>query len=335
MKEILRYCILILWLLLMLVDAQAQPVRRARKGIIISGLGNQTRAMEPFGGSHAEGREFAEMVSFYYQLMEPQVRVYCMPIPNAVALYCPESASKWTGDERSALDNIFSHLDKEVVRVPLLDSLLKHSREPIYSRTDHHWAALGAYYAARQLAMAADVPFRDLSHYDADTIRNYVGTMYRFSGSQLVKKAPELFIYYKPRDINYTTSSIRYTLRNGKAVATDTLGFKPCDFFYSYPDGSSAAYMTFMRGDLNTTRVQTDTKNGRRLLILKDSYGNALPPFLFYSFEEIHVIDCRYFPDNIIDYVTMQQITDLVFCNNLIHAHTHQIIENYLRYLEQ
>jgi len=335
MKEIMRYCILILWLILLTADAQAQPVRRARKGIIISGMGHQTRAMEPFGGSEDEGRRYAEVVNFYYQLLEPEVRIYCMPIPNAVALYCPESARQWTGDERSALSNLLGHLDKEVVAVPLLDSLLEHAQEPIYSRTDHHWAPLGAYYAARQLARAAEVPFRDLSHYDADTIRDYVGTMYRFSGSQLVRRAPELFVYYKPRDIGYQTSSIRYTLRGGKAVATDTLGFQPADFFYSYPDGSNAAYLTFMKGDLNTTRVQTDTKNGRRLLILKDSYGNALPPFLFYSFEEIHVIDCRYFPNNIIDYVAEQQITDLAFCNNLIHAHSPQITDNYRRYLEQ
>ncbi|MCR4602537.1 MAG: hypothetical protein K5683_03240 [Prevotella sp.] len=334
MKDSLRYSILILCIM-MIADAQAQPVRRARRGIIISGLGNQTRAMEPFGGSQAEGTKYAEMVNVYYQLLEPEVRVYCMPIPNAVALYCPESARKWTGDERSALDNLLGHLDKGVVGVPLLDSLLEHAREPIYSRTDHHWAPLGAYYAARQLARAAEVPFCDLSHYDADTIRNYVGTMYRFSGSQLVKRSPELFVYYKPRDISYQTSSIRYSLRGGKAVATDTLGFKPSDFFYSYSDGSNAAYLTFMKGDLNTTRVQTETRNKRRLLILKDSYGNALPPFLFYSFEEIHVIDCRYFPDNIIDYVAEQQITDLVFCNNLIHAHNPQITNNYKRYLEQ
>ena len=315
-------------------DAQAQPVRRARKGIIIAGLGHQTRAMEPFAGTQADGERYAETVNFYQSLLEPGVRVYCMPIPNAVALYCPESALQWTGDERKAIDHLLGSLNKSVVPVPLLDSLLAHTREPIYSRTDHHWAPLGAYYAARQLAAAARVPFKDLSHYEADTIRNYVGTMYRFSGSPLVKRAPENFVYYKPQGIDYTTDAIRYTLSGGRAVS-DTLGFQPSQFFFSYPDGSNAAYLTFMRGDLNTTRVRTATKNNRRLLILKDSYGNALPAFLFFSFEEVHVVDCRYFPDNIIDYVTEQQITDLVFCNNLIHAHMPTITDNYMRYLEQ
>lgn len=324
----------LLLLLTAVADATAQPVRRGRKGIIISGLGHQTRAMEPFAGTQAEGKMYADIVNFYQSLLEPGVRVYCMPIPNAVALYCPESALGWTGDERKAIDHLLGCLSKEVVPVRVLDSLLAHKREPIYSRTDHHWAPLGAYYAARQLAAAAGVPFKDLSHYDADTICNYVGTMYRFSGSPLVKRAPEEFVYYKPRNIDYTTDAIRYTLQAGRAVG-DTLGFQPSQFFFSFPDGSSAAYSTFMRGDLNTTRVKTATKNGRRLLIMKDSYGNALPPFLFYSFEEVHVVDCRYFPDNIIDYVTEQQITDLVFCNNLIHAHTAQISDNYMRYLEQ
>ena len=72
-----------------------------------------------------------------------------------------------------------------------------------------------------------------------------------------------------------------------------------------------------------------------KLLILKDSFGNALPGYLFYSFEEIHVVDSRYFPDNILAYIQQNQITDVVFCNNIIHASMAKIQENLLRYLEQ
>ena len=290
--------------------------------------------MEPFKGSQADGLQYAEVVNLYRSLLDSTIRIYCMPIPNAVAIYCPEAALQWTDDERSAINNLLGHLDDSVRRVAVLDTLLAHADEDIYSRTDHHWAPLGAYYAARELATAAEVPFNDLSHYEADTIHNYVGTMFRFSGSPLVKRAPEDFVYFKPLGIDYQTSCIRYTVRGGQTFA-DTPDFQSSDFFFSYQDGSSAAYLTFMHGDLNTTRVQTATDNGRRLLILKDSYGNALPGYLFYSFQEIHVIDCRYFTTNIKSYVAEHQITDIVFCNNLIHAHSKKISDNYLRYLEQ
>ena len=90
--------------------------------------------------------------------------------------------------------------------------------------------------------------------------------------------------------------------------------------FKRFKDGSSLAYSTFMGGDTKLTQVRTDVANGRRLIILKDSYGNALPGYLMYSFEEIHVIDGRYFTHNMKDYVHEHQITDILFANNIFQA---------------
>lgn len=334
MQKRYTYILIGLMLFLLLADAQAQPVRRGRRGIIVYGSGKQTRAVEPFGATLAQGKQYAEVVNRYRSLLSPDIRVYGMPIPSAIAFYCPEKARKWTGDEGKAVAYLLNQLAEGVIPVPIVDTLKAHSNEPIYSRTDHHWAPLGAYYAARELASAAQVPFRDLSSYDTITIRNYVGTMYRFSRVAAVKYAPEEFVYYKPRDIAYTTTITRYLLgRDGSVVGAKEPEESP--FFYDFSDGSSGAYLTFMHGDSNNTQVRTATKNGRRLLILKDSFGNALPGYLFYSFEEIHVVDSRYFPDNILDYIQKNQITDVVFCNNIIHASMAKIQENLLRYLEQ
>lgn len=80
------------------------------------------------------------------------------------------------------------------------------------------------------------------------------------------------------------------------------------------------AYSTFMGGDTKLTQVRTNVGNGRRLVILKDSYGNALPGYLFYSFEEIHVVDGRYFTHNMKRYVRENGITDILFANNIFQA---------------
>lgn len=328
------YTLITLMLILLLADAQAQPVRRGRRGIIVYGSGRQVRAVEPFGATFAQGEKYAEVANRYRALLSPDIRVYCMVIPSAIAFYCPEKARQWTGDEAKAAAHLLGYLAEGVIPVPIVDTLKAHSSEPIYSRTDHHWAPLGAYYAARELASAAQVPFKDLSAYDTITIHNYVGTMYKFSRVAAIKYAPEEFVYYKPRDIDYTTTITRYLLgRDGSVVGVKSSGEVP--FFYDFADGSSGAYLTFMHGDSNNTQVRTATKNGRRLLILKDSFGNALPGYLFYSFEEIHVVDSRYFPDNILAYIQQNQITDVVFCNNIIHASMAKIQENLLRYLEQ
>ena len=76
-----------------------------------------------------------------------------------------------------------------------------------------------------------------------------------------------------------------------------------------------------MGGDTRTTHVATKSKNGRNLLVIKDSYGNALPGYLFDAFDDIHVVDFRYFTRNIVKYVKDNNITDILLVNNLQHAY--------------
>jgi len=321
-------------LTLCVLSIHAADVRRTKSGIIIIGKGDSIRAVEPFRGLEERGINYAEAANRYKKTFGNRVNVYCMVIPTAVALYCPEEAQEWTKDEWAAIDNVYSHLRNGVKAIDLAETLKAHAEEDIYARTDHHWAALGAYYAAQQFAEIADVPFADLSTYQRHAIHNYVGTMYRFSKDVAVKNAPEDFVWFVPQNVTYTTSYIKYKLGRNKQVVSES---EPTDgnFFYEYEDGNSAAYMTFMHGDLNTTTVKTSTRNGRRLLILKDSYGNALPSFLFHSFEEIHVVDCRYFLRNIARYVNEHAISDILFANNAGHAHTEATYKAYHRYLEQ
>ena len=76
-----------------------------------------------------------------------------------------------------------------------------------------------------------------------------------------------------------------------------------------------------MGGDAKITHVNTSTKNGRRLLIIKDSFGNAIPGYLFYSFEDIHVVDFRYFAKNMKNYVRDNNITDILMFSEIFRAY--------------
>ena len=172
----------------------------------------------------------------------------------------------------------------------------------------------------------------DLSGYERRVVSHYVGSMYTFSRDPAVKASPEEFVYYVPRGVDYEATATVYRLGRGRRVVGQQ-GPAPSDFFVSYPDGARDAYCTFMGGDLRTVRVATSTRNGRRLMILKDSYGNALPGYLFHSFEEIYVVDFRYFTQGIRQYVSEHRITDVLFANNMMHAclpGTHRAYEGLL-----
>ena len=305
----------------------------ANAGIIIVGSGEKVRALMSFGGTGRGCTGYA-MAANKYKDTFPDVNVYCMVIPTAVEYYCPEKVRKRTNPQRPTIDNVIRHLSPDVKPVDVYATLGEHADEDIFLRTDHHWAPLGAYYAAEKFAEVAGVPFRDLSSYDRKVVHGYVGSMYGYSQDISVKNAPEDFVYYVPRDVTYTTTYINYTIDDEYRVIGMGKPYKSV-FFYRYKDGSGGAYCTFMGSDTKITCVRTSTKNGRRLMILKDSFGNAIPGYLFYSFEEIHVIDSRYFTKNMVDYVHENHITDILFANNIFKAYSRQTYAKYLRFLTQ
>ena len=338
-----RYILIITLLLSVTMAMTAQSARRVRSGIILVDTGKTIRAIEPYKANYENGTAYAKIVNKYKHTF-PNVNVYCMIIPNAVAFYCPDTAKTWTDAERPAICNILSNLSSDVKPVDIFETLQAHTEEPIYSRTDHHWAPLGAFYAAQRFAEVAHADFKDLSEYEPHVIHDYVGSMRTFSRDKAIMEAPEDFVYYVPRDSSFSASRITYkkvSKRVGRKRHRRTISWlsasepEAFSFFRNYEDGNSSAYCVFMGGDTNTTSVVTQTKNKRRLLILKDSYGNALPSNLFSSFEEIHVVDCRYFLQNMVDFVKAHAITDILFANNLIHASALKTTQAYERYLTQ
>ena len=187
----------------------AQPARRVRSGIILVDTGKTVRAIEPYKANYENGKAYANIVNKYKRTF-PDANVYCMIIPNAVAFYCPDTAKIWTDAERPAINNILSNLSNDVKSVDIFDTLQSHVEEPIYSRTDHHWAPLGAFYAAKYFAEVANVDFKDLSEYEPRIIHDYVGSMWNFSRDKAIKEAPEDFIYYVPRDSSFSATRIIY-----------------------------------------------------------------------------------------------------------------------------
>ena len=56
--------------------------------------------------------------------------------------------------------------------------------------------------------------------------------------------------------------------------------------------------------------IKTLQKNGKRLLLIKDSFANAFVPFLLNDYEAIHILDLRYFKGSVDDYIHDNQIDE-------------------------
>lgn len=266
----------------------------------------QKRAIPIYYGNFDRGVEYATYVNNYKSDLGKDVNVYSMVCPTSMSFYWPENSDVSHGSEEDNITNINENL-KDVTPINLIPVLSEHTAEHIYSRTDHHWQPLGAYYSAQEFCKIANVPFNDLSTYTKHTIENYVGTLYGYSGSIIIKENPEDFVYYEPSN-EYSTDyyDIDNNFQNSGKLLVEATG--------------SSAYLTFMGGDEKIVHVTTDTKNGRNLVIIKDSYGNALVPFLTGSFENIYVIDMRHFNLNAIEYIKDVKATDVLFAMNTFSA---------------
>ena len=291
-----------------------------------------TRALMLYGGSYSVGEQYADVVNKYKEALGSGVNVYTMIIPTSCEFYSPESVKVYCGSQKDNIDYVYSLL-KNTTGVDAYSALKKHVREDIYLRTDHHWAPLGAYYAAQAFAEAAGVPFKDISEYEQRVVHDYVGTMYGYTEDVVLKNNPEDFVYYVPKTVEYSTTYYDYILQDGKIVGANAP--YNADFFIKYGDGNGMAYCTFMGGDAKIVKVSTNAGTGRKLAIFKDSYGNALPPYLMGSFDEIVVIDMRYFTHNAVDYLKENGITDVLFANNAFHAATASTITHYSNFLTQ
>lgn len=272
-------------------------------GIMIVGSGKNVRALECYGGSFAYGKTYAEFVNKYKKELGKYVNVYNMNIPTAFAYYCPEKYKKDYGNTLDNINNIRSYLDG-VADVDVYSVLNKHTNEYIYSRTDHHWQPLGAYYAAQEFAKVSQVPFDDLSTYEKVVEEDFVGTLYGFSGynSELADN-PDSFTYYKPSntdklEVNYYDINFQNPVRSQL-------------FFKAYQKIN--LYSTFLGTDQQIAEIKTDCDNGRTLVIFKDSFGNALVPFLTGSYSKIYVVDLRYFTPNAIEFCQNVGATDVLF----------------------
>ena len=246
---------------------------------------------------------YAGTINYIRQMLDDSINIYVMPIPKAVQFYIPANYADRSADMKDAYRSLTIKLISGITPVDIIEVLNNHNLEPIFLRTDTHWAPLAAYYSAREFTRAAAVAFEGLETYSIRERKDYLGSVYAVTGSNEILNDPETFVYYIPTGsytADYYAPDYRYLFSGG--------------LFFDVPDADF--FHVFLGRDDYIIKVTTDTANGRKLLLVKDSFGNALVPFLTGSFEEIYVVDQSHFDLNLIRFVNEAGITDLLLAQD-------------------
>jgi hypothetical protein len=124
-----------------------------------------------------------------------------------------------------------------------------------------------------------------------------------------VKNNPDTMEYYIPR---VTTTAVRYPAYGlNKPIKSQV--------FYHTSSGGNT-YSTFIGGDAPLMRINTNVKNGKKAIVIKNSYGNAFTVFLISHYEEIWVVDFRYSKQNMIEIIRKNKINDMIFALGMYGA---------------
>lgn len=268
--------------------------------ILISG----TRAMEVFMNSSTMTSNYASLVNKTAAAMPEGVQFYSMIAPTSVEFYGTKNYSSGVYSQKDAINSAYSKIDNSVIKIDAYSYLNKVTDEYIYFRTDHHWTARGAYQGYLAFCNATQQTPVKLEELETGKIDNFVGSLYKASNADVIKKNPDYVEYFKTRvDVNATVYA-NGEMKNGK----------PC-YVVARAVNSDNKYLAFIGGDQPLEKIVTSNKNGKKILVIKESFGNALVPFLCDNYEEVYVLDPRKTNFDLPEFVEKQGIGEVLMIN--------------------
>ena len=288
-------------------DAPAAKQTQAKEAVTQKGgavdiQGN--RAMEIFSVSQKWLTRYGENINAFAATV-PNSHVYVLLAPTSVEFYGPDDYKTKNHLFETAADYAYTPLKaSNITAIDCRDTLARHVDEYIFLRTDHHWTATGAYYAYTTFCKAAGLTAPKLSEYKSGEIEGFVGSLYSKTQEAVLKNNPDTVKYYFPLTEStgraYNTAELTGG-RNAKVVNPTV--------------SSKYAYLCFIEGDNPILKYDTANKNGKSILMVKESYGNAFAPFLTDNYETVYVVDPRKVDLNLTTFVRQNGIDDVLFLN--------------------
>lgn len=257
--------------------------------------------------------EYAEAVTAIARTLGSDIRTYSMPVPNSAEFYTHEQYHTGENSQRAMFELCRDNLGEDVTYVDAYTTLARHTSEYLYFRTDHHWTHLGAYYAYTAFCKEAGLEPVDLDRFETGQWDDFVGSMYNYAANypqaKVLKDNPDTVYYWRP----YVQCNTNYYSDTGLSDPY------PIGVISRLGDDVTNKYLTFMGGDHPVTVVETAVE-GPCILVIKESYGNALISWLTSHYSKIILIDPReYFGANgdidLADFAREQGVEECLIIN--------------------
>lgn len=214
-------------------------------------------------------------------------------------------------DQAKYIDQVQKAM-KDYNFVDVRDTLMDHNEEYIYYKTDHHWTSAGACLAYEVWSehTGGEAEKKD------ELAENVVSDKFRGS------------LYSKILDADSAYDEIwTYGLQKD-----DAFGSKDCTVMIDekqqldsiYDDEKlqeKDKYAYFLGGNYGQVHIQNQKAaskaKGKNILIIKDSFANSFVPFVTQDYENIYMVDLRYYNGDMKSYLQEHNITDVLVLYNI------------------
>jgi len=249
--------------------------------------------------------ELAERNASYISSLTDQFNVYMAIAPTATSILdqkLPLFAEPYS--ELKFIDIVTSKLSPQVHTVLVTDVLITHNNEKIYYKTDHHWTTLGAYYGYTAFCEAAGLTPTPLDDFRVETVsENFYGSL--FSKGNFTFIDPDSLQIFYPK--NEQAVTVTY---EASGTVTDSL------YAYEHLEKKDK-YSVFLDNNHPLIKIKTSVNNGKKIMVIKDSYANSFVPFLTAHYEEIHILDLRMLSIPVRTYGIEKGINDVLLLYNV------------------
>ena len=236
------------------------------------------------------------------------IKEFCQRLPEGISksvILVPTTAAIMdrklpTGarpfDETSFAEEAAEQL-KNLNYVDLYAAFKGEKGSQIYYKTDHHWTTEGArlaYGAWRRKMGKSDASLKELKKEVLSS--DFQGTLYSK-------------VLWDDGTRDQVTAYIGSAQENWHVIADN----KDIGGIYQKKYvNEKDKYAVFFGGNYGRLEIKTGKKTGRNLLIIKDSFANAFAPFEAEDFDQVCMVDLRYFSGNLEAYLKENHITDLL-----------------------
>ena len=293
----------------------------SKSGVFIyKGMG-----MSLFGGNKSVGETYAANINAYREALGDSVRIFDMVVPTSAEFYLPARYQKLSNSQWDAIHHIYDNLADGVIGVDAYSAISQHTDQYLYFNSDHHWTGRGAYWAYTAFAKAAGfAPLNIDTDYTVRQIDGFLGSLYGMTQDSQIREKGDFVEYFIPA--TGATATIRYQ--------NSPYHDSPWVVWEERVKGGNG-YLVFLCGDAPLITINTETKNGKSIAVVKESFGNAFVPFLIPHYETIYVVDERYFQTSLLELLQENEVDDLLFMNNAFSAMTAYHANNLAKIMDQ